>query len=57
MNRDAGIGKFCIGTWAIVGLYHPNGVETLLRSNSIIEKAQDYDILHRWLGLGLLTRY
>jgi len=57
-NRVKGykIAKFKIAHWALVGLSGPEGVEKLLSSNKLINKSSDYDILHKWLGLGLLTR-
>lgn len=56
-HRKQGILKFRTAIWAIVGLFSPNEVEKLLRSNVSIDKSDDYIFLRRWLGHGLLTRY
>jgi len=37
--------------------FNADNVEKLLSSSVNIEKANEYDGLHEWLGLGLLTRY
>ena len=55
-SREKKIHKFRTGTWAIVALSTPEDVEKLLRSNVLIDKSDDYVFLHKWLGLGLLTR-
>jgi len=39
----------------IVYLFSPESAEALLRSNTNINKAFAYDMLHPWLGTGLLT--
>ncbi|CAL4069376.1 unnamed protein product [Meganyctiphanes norvegica] len=38
-----------------VQLFTPETVETVLSSNSLIDKGTQYNILHPWLGTGLLT--
>lgn len=55
-NRKHKIHKFMVGTWPIICLFTPDEIEKLLRSNVLIEKSNEYDFLHCWLGLGLLTR-
>ena len=40
-----------------VQIYTARQVEKLVRSYEFLEKSSRYDFLHRWLGLGLLTRY
>ncbi|XP_067928638.1 cytochrome P450 4V2-like [Watersipora subatra] len=47
--------KIRIGIWAIICLYTPEDSEKLLRSNVLIDKSDDYEYLHPWLGFGLLT--
>lgn len=56
-NRGTGVSRIMIGTYCVVDLNKAETVEQLLRSNTLIDKSADYEVLHRWLGLGLLTRY
>ena len=56
-NRNNKILKFRTGIWAVVCIFTPDDVETLLRSNRFIDKAEYYIYLHKWLGFGLLTRF
>lgn len=55
-NRSAGIFRLMLGWWSIVGINSPDFVEILLRSTTLIDKSDDYNFLHYWLGFGLLTR-
>ncbi|OXA59143.1 cytochrome P450 4c3 [Folsomia candida] len=44
-----------MGNQPIVLLADASSVETILSSSVHIEKSREYDLLFRWLGLGLLT--
>ena len=55
--RESKLFKIRIGIWAIVALFTPEDSEKLHRSTELIDKSADYDVIHEWLGLGLLTRY
>ncbi|XP_072761683.1 cytochrome P450 4C1-like [Anoplolepis gracilipes] len=39
----------------VVGIRHPDDLETILSNMKHIEKSRGYDLLHPWLGTGLLT--
>ena len=54
--RESKLFKIRIGIWAIVALFTPEDSEKLHRSTELIDKSADYDVIHEWLGLGLLTR-
>ena len=56
-HRAKRILRFMIGTRIVVMFFNADNVEKLLSSSVNIEKANEYDGLHEWLGLGLLTRY
>lgn len=43
-----------IGTNILVWFYHPENVETILSSNVLISKSEEYVYLEPWLGTGLL---
>ncbi|XP_021961393.1 cytochrome P450 4c3 [Folsomia candida] len=44
-----------LGNHPIVTLCEASSVEAILSSSVHIEKAKEYDVLFRWLGLGLIT--
>lgn len=54
--NNTGILRINFGTYAIVCISRPDDIEKLLRSTELIDKSTDYDLLHKWLGTGLLTR-
>ncbi|KAM7303356.1 cytochrome P450 4c3 [Ixodes scapularis] len=43
------------GLTPIVIIYRADFVEELLRSNKVLTKGGEYNLLHSWLGTGLLT--
>ncbi|XP_022249547.1 cytochrome P450 4c3-like isoform X2 [Limulus polyphemus] len=47
--------RFWIGIQPIVAFYKPETVEVILSSPTILEKSDEYVLLHPWLGSGLLT--
>ncbi|XP_022239479.1 cytochrome P450 4c3-like [Limulus polyphemus] len=47
--------RFWIGMRFVVAFYKPETVEVILSSPTIIDKADEYSMLHPWLGSGLLT--
>ncbi|XP_030388342.1 cytochrome P450 4e2-like [Scaptodrosophila lebanonensis] len=47
--------RFWIGYYSNVLLTNPKSLEFVLSSNTLIQKSDIYDMLHPWLGLGLLT--
>ena len=55
-NRPHKIHKFRIAIWCAVVLFTADETEKLLRSTELIDKSDDYDFMHQWLGQGLLTR-
>lgn len=57
MYREKGAFRVWVGAHPFVMLSDPQAAEVLLTSNKHIEKAQSYELLHPWLGTGLLTRY
>lgn len=46
-----------IGPKAIVSIFTPEAAEVILSSNEIIRKSDSYNLLHPWLGTGLLTSW
>ncbi|XP_029157254.1 cytochrome P450 4c21-like, partial [Nylanderia fulva] len=44
-----------IGMQPLINLYKPEFLEIILPSTVNIEKGQPYEMLHSWLGKGLLT--
>nr|ACT34901.1 cytochrome P450 monooxygenase [Panonychus citri] len=44
-----------LGTRPFVFLFTPEAVEVVLSSNTLTDKAAEYDFLKPWLGLGLVT--
>ncbi|XP_022691128.1 cytochrome P450 4C1-like isoform X2 [Varroa jacobsoni] len=55
MYREKGAFRVWVGAHPFVMLSDPQAAEVLLTSNKHIEKAQSYELLHPWLGTGLLT--
>lgn len=47
--------KIWLGIQPYVVVANASDVEKILASQTQIDKSSDYDFLHRWLGLGLLT--
>ncbi|XP_076327236.1 cytochrome P450 4c3-like isoform X1 [Tachypleus tridentatus] len=47
--------RFWIGMQPVVALYKPETVEAIFSSPTILEKSEEYALLHPWLGSGLLT--
>ncbi|ALC40923.1 Cyp4e3 [Drosophila busckii] len=47
--------RFWIGYYANISISNPKHMEYILNSNTLIQKSDIYDMLHPWLGLGLLT--
>ena len=56
-NRKHGIIKFALAATPAIAIYQSDLAEKLLRSPQYIDKSSQYDLLKRWLGTGLLTRY
>ncbi|XP_019870610.1 cytochrome P450 4C1 [Aethina tumida] len=50
-----GIVRIWLGHMAQIGLGHPSDVENLISSTKHNSKSDLYDLLHIWLGTGLLT--
>merc|ERR1712038_532591 len=54
--QDGGITRLQLGPiYNMIILFKAPLVEPILNSNNHITKAHDYDVLHPWLGTGLLT--
>lgn len=47
--------KLWIGPQPVMLVHHPDVAEVLMKSSKLIEKAEIYQLLHPWLGTGLLT--
>ncbi|XP_077510476.1 cytochrome P450 4V2-like isoform X2 [Amblyomma americanum] len=47
--------KIYIGVWPFVVLNSAEGIEALLKSNTLLDKALLYRLINSWLGTGLLT--
>ncbi|XP_036142988.1 cytochrome P450 4C1 isoform X2 [Monomorium pharaonis] len=47
--------KVWIFLYGIVSIRHPDDLETILSSTRDIDKSRIYEMLHPWLGMGLLT--
>ncbi|KAH8404056.1 hypothetical protein KR215_008729 [Drosophila sulfurigaster] len=47
--------RFWVGYYANVFVCNPKHLEYILSSNTLITKSDIYDMLHPWLGTGLLT--
>lgn len=47
--------KIYLGNFSIVSIASPTDIEAVLSSNTLLKKAKLYDLLHPWLGQGLLT--
>jgi len=56
-NRAKKVLRVMFGTSIAVVFFSADNVEILLSSSVNIEKSTEYEPLHEWLGLGLLTRY
>ncbi|XP_065301003.1 cytochrome P450 4C1-like isoform X1 [Dermacentor albipictus] len=50
-----GLFRFYIGPHPTVAVFKADYIETVLNGQSTIEKSVDYEVLHSWLGTGLLT--
>ncbi|GAB6028883.1 Cytochrome P450 4V2 [Chamberlinius hualienensis] len=53
--RPNNITRLWFGSSARVPCLASPAVETLLSSTKWLDKSEDYDFLHKWLGTGLLT--
>ncbi|XP_017867961.1 PREDICTED: cytochrome P450 4e5, mitochondrial-like [Drosophila arizonae] len=47
--------RFWIGYYSNILVANPKHLEVIMSSNTLIEKSDIYDMLHPWLGEGLLT--
>lgn len=47
--------KVYVGNFSIVMVSNAKDLETVLSSTTILKKSQVYDLLHPWLGQGLIT--
>ncbi|XP_053202706.1 cytochrome P450 4C1-like [Panonychus citri] len=47
--------RLWLGWEPVVILWKPENVETILSNNFLLDKSSQYDLLHPWLGTGLLT--
>ncbi|XP_075549816.1 cytochrome P450 4c3-like isoform X2 [Dermacentor variabilis] len=54
--KKQGMHMFFIGTTPSVSLQKAEFVEEVLSSSSLLAKGPEYELLHNWLGTGLLTR-
>nr|ABF06549.1 CYP4BF1 [Ips paraconfusus] len=54
LHKDSEVVRFWLGPIPIVCAFGPESVKTVLESNKVITKGDEYDILERWLGTGLL---
>ncbi|XP_036143276.1 cytochrome P450 4V2-like [Monomorium pharaonis] len=41
--------------YGLVSIRHPDDLEIILSSTKDIDKSRLYEVLHPWLGMGLLT--
>lgn len=55
MFKKYGLFRFYIGPHPTVAVFKADYIETVLNGQSTIEKSVDYEVLHSWLGTGLLT--
>ncbi|CAL1674035.1 unnamed protein product [Lasius platythorax] len=55
LHFKEGIFIHWLGTKPLINLYKPEFLEIILPSTVNIEKGQPYEMLHSWLGKGLLT--
>ncbi|XP_077506394.1 uncharacterized protein LOC144115765 [Amblyomma americanum] len=55
MFRKHGLFRFYIGPHPTVAVFRADYLEIVLNSKSTMEKSVDYEVLHSWLGTGLLT--
>ncbi|KAL5285735.1 hypothetical protein ACFFRR_007423 [Megaselia abdita] len=54
-ENDMEMFKMYIGNFSIVTISSTKDIEAVLSSNTILKKSPMYDLLHPWLGQGLLT--
>lgn len=55
MFRKNGVFRFYVGSHPTVAVFRADYLEIVLNSKSTMEKSVDYEVLHSWLGTGLLT--
>jgi cytochrome P450 family 4 len=49
------VARFLLGPKVQIIITDPNDVEVILGSQKLIDKSDEYDFIHNWLGTGLLT--
>ena len=55
-NRDKRLIKMSILEIPWIILFSAEEIETLLSSNELLDKAEEYRYLHSFLGMGILNR-
>lgn len=55
MYKKERIFRIWLGWEPLLILWKPESVETVLSHNFLLDKSSEYNMLHSWLGTGLLT--
>lgn len=54
--KKEGLFRFYDAARPVLAIFKAEAVEDILTSNVILDKGLEYNIIHPWLGTGLLTR-
>ncbi|GMR35745.1 hypothetical protein PMAYCL1PPCAC_05940 [Pristionchus mayeri] len=53
--KRMGMVKLWLGPFPVVSVVWPDFIKTILESNTLLKKSNNYDIVRRWIGDGLLV--